>query len=151
MFRTASLLPLSLFSLLLMSSCGSLEKPEFRTVEQVEFSLTQPVVRLNVVGYNPNRKTLKLKRAQGEIHVEGEKFGDFSVDSTITIAGEQEFSIPVRIDLVKGKTLKHTGMLLTRDEILLKLDGRARLGKSGFWFNYPIRYEGKQSLKELTR
>jgi hypothetical protein len=40
---------------------------------------------------------------------------------------------------------------MSKEEIYLKIDGMARLGKAGFYFNYPIRFEGKQALAELMK
>jgi len=31
--------------------------------------------------------------------------------------------------------------------VLVKLDGKALVGRSGVFFNYPIKYEGNQKIK----
>jgi hypothetical protein len=33
------------------------------------------------------------------------------------------------------------------DSVLIKLDGSAKIGRSGIFINYPIRYQGMQKIR----
>jgi hypothetical protein len=76
-------------------------------------------------------------------------FGKSTLDSTIRIPKKDTFSIPVVLQVDMNGTVMSLLQTLTggTDSVLVKLDGKAKIGRSGIYINYPIHYEGKQKIK----
>lgn len=154
MWKNWPLLTLLVMALVLGSSCSDFKKPELRGVENIQspkLGTRQSVLSFDLRCYNPNKSRFRVKHATGEAWVEGQKFGDFRIDSSILVPGRSEFTIPVIIDLDMKNALKNSAVLLLKDEVEVKIEGKARLGKSGFYFNYPILFEGKQSVSQYIK
>lgn len=150
---TPALFFLSLIALI-FSSCGKMVAPELVAIENVKaplLSFKSSVMTLDLHCFNPNKSKVKFKSAHGEAWVEGKKLGNFRVDTSLTIQAKADFWLPVTLEMETKDALKNAAFLLLQDEVLLKIDGKARLGKSGIYINYPIKYEGKQPVKGFIR
>ena len=106
---------------------------------------------LNINFYNPNHSKLHLKNAEGDAWLDGKMLGHFTMDTLIHIPANSNFSIPVKLEVDMHKVLKNAMQLLINPEVLVKIDGKARVGKAGFYFNYPLKYLGKQNLAEILQ
>lgn len=154
MHKKTPLLPFLLILLFFLGACRSFQKPELRAIENVKaprLGLKNAIVTLDLHCYNPNKSRIRFKNAQGEAWVDGQKLGNFSVDTSMTIPSKGDFWLPVTLEMEMKDALRHAGTFMSKEEIYLKIDGMARLGKAGFYFNYPIRFEGKQALAELMK
>jgi hypothetical protein len=56
------------------------------------------------------------------------------------------FYVPVSIKLNLGDLLKNAVQLFLNPEVRFKIEGNAKLGRSGFYRNFPVSYEGKQRI-----
>lgn len=150
--KQAPLLPLAVLLLMTLGSCRSFKQPELRAIENVKapsLGFKNAVVTLDLHFYNPNKSRVRFKHASGEAWVDGQKLGRFSVDSSMTIPSRDDFWLPVKLEMEMKDALKHAGLFLSTEPIYLKIDGTARLGKAGIYFNYPIKYEGRQEIGKL--
>ena len=154
MVKQVLLLPFLALMLVGFGSCRSFKEPELKAIENVKapsLGFKNAVVTLDLHFYNPNKSRVRLKNASGEAWVDGQKLGNFSVDSSMTIPSRADFWLPVKLEMEMKDAFRHAGLFLSQEQVYLKIDGRARLGKAGFYFNYPLRYEGKQDLRKLTK
>ncbi len=154
MHKQSLLLPFLTLLLVGFGSCRSFQKPELKAIENVKaptLGFKNATLTLDLHCYNPNKSRIRFKHASGEAWVDGQKLGNFSVDSSMTIPSKGDFWLPVKLEMEMMDALRHAGTILSQEEVLLKIDGTARLGKSGFYFNYPIRYEGKQDIGKLVK
>jgi len=138
----------------LIFSCSSLKEPEFRNIQNIRFSkigIKESTMTLDLYYYNPNRAKLKLKRAEGEAWVDSSYLGHFTVDSMVTISPLSEFRIPVNLKVDMSRIMLNSMNILGNKEVLVRIKGNARVGKSGIFVNYPMEYEGKQNIGELLR
>lgn len=55
------------------------------------------------------------------------------------------------LDVDMKNAMKNAATLLFKPVVSFKIEGKARIGKSGIFINYPIRYEGKQDLSKLLQ
>lgn len=152
MIKQSLLLPFLALMLAGFGSCRSFKEPELRAIENVKapsLGLKNAVVTLDLHFYNPNKSRVRFKHASGEAWVDGQKLGNFFVDTSMTIPSRADFWLPVKLEMEMKDAFRHAGILLSQEPIYLKIDGRARLGKAGIYFNYPIRYEGKQDMGKL--
>lgn len=116
-------------------------------VRLISFGLKESTVAADVKYYNPNRSPLTMKRAEVEVYVNNKYFGKTILDSTIHIPKKDTFYLPVVLTV----DMKNTGLsimeTLGKDSVLVRLEGTARVGRSGIFINYPIKYQGMQQLK----
>lgn len=143
---------LPLMATLILTACGSIKEPELRGIENVrvdKISSGSSTLRLDLLYFNPNKFRIKLKSVKGDAWLEGKKLGSFSLDSAVAISPGSDFTLPVTLAVDMKRVLSNTITLLLSDEVTLKIDGTARIGKSGININYPLKYEGKQKISTM--
>ena len=148
------LLFLCLASLFFLPSCGSVKEPDFKSIENVKvskFGLSESTLSLDLRYYNPNKFRVKLQNAEGDAWIENNYLGHFSMDTLIHVPANGEFRLPVKLQVDMGKILKNSLVAFLAKEVVIRVEGKARLGKGFVFINYPIRYEGKQNLGDLLK
>lgn len=139
------------FPLLFLVACKNLKSPELKGIENLEIGragFKESTVQLQVHYYNPNDFKLKLKKAEGEAWVDGNPLGHFIVDTTIRIFPRSDFKLPVKLKLDMKHFVENMSAALLGKQVMLKIKGTARVGKGFIYINYPLDYEGKESLSE---
>lgn len=135
-------------------SCKALKEPDFRGIENVKvsrFGLQESTLNLDLHYFNPNKSALTLKKAEGDAWLDGSLLGHFTVDTLIKIPANAGFRMPVTLQMNMKKFLQNSTALLLKNEVTLKVEGKAKVGKAGVFINYPIRYEGKQRTDSLMK
>lgn len=143
----------AIFSLGLVS-CGSLKEPEFKGIENVrikKFGLNESTLSLNLHYFNPNKSRIKLKKAEGDAWIDGKFLGHFIIDTLVLIPANGDFQLPVKLKMDMSSLLKNSLAALFNKEVLVKIDGKAKVGKAGLFISYPIRYEGKQNFGDMLK
>ncbi|MEP7376167.1 MAG: hypothetical protein ABI675_22410 [Chitinophagaceae bacterium] len=138
----------------LLASCGRMEDPVFKSIENVKVSevgMQESTVTLDIRYLNPNNFNGRLKQAEGDAWMDSTYLGHFVVDSTVYIPANSEFLVPVKMAVDMKKILKHSVAAFLNEDVLLKITGKARAGKSGFYRNFSLNYQGKQNLREIFK
>jgi hypothetical protein len=73
------------------------------------------------------------------------------MDTLIAIPSRGDFVLPVKLQIDMKKILTNSLVAFLANEVTVKVEGKARVGKGFVYINYPIRYEGKQNLRELIK
>ena len=151
-----SILPsfLILFTWLSYSSCSSVREPELIGIENVKIDrigLQGSAVTLGLHYFNHNNFRLKLKKAEGNAWLDSNSLGHFTLDTLIHIPANADFRLPIKLKMDMKYFIANMRMAISGKEVLIKVDGTARAGKSFFYGNYPIKYEGKVKLDELMK
>lgn len=147
----------SFFAILLIGSlvsCGKMKDPVFKGIENVKMnglSIEASSVTLDIRYLNPNNFKGKLKLAEGDAWMDSTYLGHFVVDTTVDIPANSEFLVPVKLAVDMKQMLKNSFTAFLNEEVTLKITGKAKAGKSGFYRNFSLNYLGKQNLKELFR
>jgi LEA14-like dessication related protein len=108
--------------------------------------MSESVISADLRYYNPNNFRLKLKEGELDVSVNDTYMGHSKLDTLLEIPRLDTFSIPVKLKVDVKTLLSKAASVLLTNEMVVKLDGNAKLGKSGIYFNVPIHYEGKQRL-----
>jgi LEA14-like dessication related protein len=124
-----------------------LQYVDFENVKVLKWGLQQSEVGVDIRFYNPNHQSVQLKQAAVDIFVNNEKLGHSTLDTLIHIPKRDTFSIPVVLQVETMTAASNIIRSLSDTATLIKLEGQAKLGKGGVFFNYPIRYEGIQRLR----
>jgi LEA14-like dessication related protein len=147
-----SILVLLLISFLV--SCGKMKDPVFKGIENVKMNglgISASSVTLDIRYLNPNNFKGQLKQAEGDAWMDSTYLGHFVVDTTVDIPANSEFLVPVKLAVDMKQMLKHSLTAFINEEVLLKITGTAKAGKSGIYKNFSLNYLGKQNLSELFK
>ena len=136
---------------LLMIACAKPTAFDFLGVQHVkvlQFGLKESTVAVDVQYYNPNKFPVTMKKADVDVYVNDNFFGKTTFDSTLKIPGRDTFYLPVVLKVNMTTTVMQLIQTLGQgqQEVKIKLDGNARVGRGGIFINYPIKYEGMQKL-----
>jgi len=154
MKKLFTLFPLILTLLLLFSSCAKPKDAEYLGFENLHIQkagLSESIVNVDAKCYNPNAFNLKLKKAELDVFVNDKFVGHSTLDTLIHIPAQDTFYLPISLKLNLGDLFKNALQLFLNPEVKLKVQGKAKVGKGGFYKNFPISYEGKQRIDELLR
>ena len=145
---------LYLAGIVLMVAIGC-KKPkdlEYVDLENLHISkagLSESIVGGDIKYYNPNSFNLQLKKANVDIYINDKYVGHSDLDTLIHIPAKDTFYIPITMKLNLGDLLKNALQLFLNPEVKLKIEGTARVGKSGIYKNFPVNYEGKERIDVL--
>ena len=143
-----------IISAFVFASCKTykdLQEPEFRDVQNVrlmDVGLLQSKAGADLIYYNPNGFNVTLSSARGDLYVDGKYLGRFELEDKVSIKKRSEFIIPAILKLDNiGALGQHD--ILKKKEVLVRIDGMARLTKTGFSKEIPIRYEKMENVDKL--
>ncbi len=123
----------------------------FEQVKVLSWGFKESVVGFQVKLFNPNKYGMQLKQANVDIHLNGTFLGHSDLDTLLRIPGNDTFYVPVKMTVETNSAIQGL-MASTRDTaVIIKIEGKARIGKGGMFFNYPIKYEGKPNLAQLLK
>jgi LEA14-like dessication related protein len=139
------------FFLAMMFSVGcrqpkSLEYLDFQNLRVDAIGLKGSVISADLIYFNPNKFRMQLKSAEMDISINQKFLGRSVLDTLMNIPAKDTFMIPVQLKVDGTQILSHAVSSLLSREIDIKLDGKAKIGKGGIFFNFPFSYEGKQKI-----
>lgn len=131
-----------LLGIVLLGGCGSKEQVVFRKVLNIRFEAVSktPVLKADIVFYNPNKGGSKLKKVELDIFVNDKKSGFVKQTLNQHIKGQSEFTVPIEVNLA----LKELGLLDTIINLFggkkydLHITGKIRVSVYGFGVNVPV-------------
>lgn len=149
-----STLTVLFIGLVFISSCKSenVKEPEFRDISNVrlvELGVLQSTAGIDLIYYNPNNFGVQLSEARGDVYVDNAYLGRFGLEEKVQVGKRSEFVVPALIKLDMIGAVKNQRELLKKKEVLVRIDGIARVKKAGFSRDVPIKYEAMQNIEKL--
>jgi LEA14-like dessication related protein len=143
-----------LAGLVLLSSCGSgsIKEPEYRDIRDVRLinvGLLQTTAGVDLIYYNPNNFGVQLNEVRGDVYIDNHYLGRFSIDEKVDVGKRKEFIVPAIIKLDNIGAIKNQRELWKKKEAMVRIEGSARVKRSGIGVNVPIRYEGMQNIERF--
>ena len=135
--------------LFLLTSCSRPMAPEYRSVENLRVNtlgVGESAISADLKYYNPNNFSLKLKYGETDVYLNNRFLGKTILDTLTVIPARDSFLIPVSMKVDMKQVYANALDILLNNEVTIKLDGFAKMGKGGLFFNLPIKYEGKQKI-----
>ena len=77
--------------------------------------------------------------------------GHFAMDTLIHIPAKGEFRLPVKLQVDMSKIIKNSLVAFLAKEVIIKVEGKARLEKDLFLSTTLSGMKGKQNLGELLK
>jgi LEA14-like dessication related protein len=111
-----------------------------------EIGLGKSVISADLRFYNPNNFKMKMKDGSVDLSINNRFVGHSNLDTLLDIPKKDTFLIPLKMEVDMKSVLSNALNVLLSDGMDVKLDGNAKLGKAGIYFNVPIHYQGKQKL-----
>lgn len=141
--------------LLFLASCRTykdVREPEYRDIQNVRLEkvgLLQTTAGIDLVYYNPNDFGIQLSEARGDVYIDNKYLGRFNLDDKVQVGKRSEFVLPVTFKLDNIGAVKNQRDIYKKKEALVRIEGMARVKKSGFSKDMPIRFERMQSIDKL--
>jgi LEA14-like dessication related protein len=142
-------------AVILLASCKTykdVQEPEFRDVQNVrlvDVGLLQTKAGVDLIYYNPNNYGVTLSSARGDLYLDNKYIGRFELANKVTVKRRGEFTIPAIFKLDNISAIMNQNDIYKRKEILVRIEGTARLTKTGFSREIPIKYERMESVDKL--
>ncbi len=133
----------------IVSSCS---KPQFPVYyDFVNFKVdsigeVNSVVSAELKYYNPNNYNMRLKEGEVDVYLNQKLAGHSVLDSLIIIPKKDTFYLPVKMSVNMKVIFSNALSILLNNEMDIRLQGNARIGRSGIYMNVPILYEGRQRI-----
>lgn len=127
---------------------------DFKGIENIKFSrvdLNETILTMDLHYFNPNKFKLKIKNAEGDAWMDNNFLGHFKQDTLVSIPANDDFRLPVKLKVDLSHLISNSLTALIKKEVLIRVDGKARVGKASLFVNYPIHYEEKENLAELLK
>jgi LEA14-like dessication related protein len=128
---------------------SSIKEPNFAgarnfTIEKL--GLQETYIGMDLYYFNPNNFKLKLKKADLDVFLENRFVGQTQLDTLMEIPARDSFLIPVKMGVNMKNLFPNLLILALKDEVEIKLEGSAKVAKSGITMNIPIHYTGKHKI-----
>ena len=143
-----------LIGLIVLSSCGSanVKEPEYRDIREVrliELGLLQSTAGIDLIYYNPNNFGVQVAEARGDVYIDNVYLGRFGLGEKVQVKKRAEFIVPAIIKLDMIGAIKNQRDLLKKKEVLVRIEGMARIKKSGLSRDVPIKFESMQNIERF--
>lgn len=143
-----------LLGMITLASCSTsnVKEPEYREIRDIrliELGILQSTAGIDLVYYNPNNFGVQLSEARGDVYIDNAYFGRFGLEEKVQVGKRSEFVIPAVLKLDMIGALKNQRELLKKKEVMVKIEGLARVKRSGMSVDVPILYENKQNIEKL--
>ena len=140
--------------LIILSSCGSanVKEPEYRDIREVrliELGVLQSTAGIDLVYYNPNNFGVQLADARGDVYIDNIYFGRLGLGEKVQVKKNSEFIVPAIIKMDMIGAVKNQRELFKKKEALVRIEGMARVSKSGLSREVPIKYERMQNIERF--
>lgn len=142
-------LSLALASLFMLSSCQSpkdLVYRDFKNLSVPKIGFGNTVLKVDLVYYNPNNFGLQLKTTELDIYVDNTYFGHSSQDFQVSIPKRAEFTLPIEVQVDMKNALKNVLGTLLGKEVLIRVEGKVKIGKANVFKSFPVNYESVQKF-----
>jgi LEA14-like dessication related protein len=134
---------------LLTSSCGKVEEPEFRKLNNFgirKLGLQESTVGFNAVYYNPNNFGVSVKEAVLDVYIDSTYLGKFTQPNQVEVDNKAEFSIPLEATVTLQNAMNLGLERKLGKEVSVRADGSVKIGKAGVFVTKDIDYKGRHLL-----
>jgi hypothetical protein len=137
--------------LILVAACTPKKDVEFRDILNVRFEggAKSPLLKADMVFFNPNKTKGKLRKIDLEIFVNEKKVGIVDQTLDLLIKGEAEFSVPIEVNV----DMKELGLLDTLVSLfggkkyVVRIVGKVRGKVHGIRITVPVDHKEEIKLK----
>jgi LEA14-like dessication related protein len=148
-----TLLPIVLLSLLLIS-CKDARQPLFEDVENVKVGkpgLVETSLSADIRFNNINSFGMRVKKIDCNLYVDSNFIGHFTNTQPVSIRAKQSFVLPLSGQAQTLLLMEQTRKGFVGQESIIRVEGKARVGRSGFYKTIPFVYLDTLVLSTLLK
>ena len=141
---------LLLFIILLSGACTDVKEPVFENVENLKIgklNLSETDLSADLRFTNANNFGLKLKTLDCDLYLDSSFLGHFSNTEPVKIPARSAFLLPLSGQAKTLLLMEQTRKAFAGKESHVRVEGKARVGRSGFYKTIPIRYTDTLLIK----
>lgn len=148
MKKSAPLIINVIFSMMIVgcSSPKELEYQDYKNFHLEKLGFNASRVTLDLQYYNPNNFGLQLRRTDLDIFIDNNFLGHSSSDTLINIPRRDTFLLPIKFDMDMKNVFKNAWNTMIDNEVMVKVTGKIKVGKSNVFMSMPVNYEGKHKF-----
>jgi LEA14-like dessication related protein len=140
-------------AIVVLASCksDSIKEPEYRDVQNVRLikvGVLETTAGLDLIYYNPNNFGVQLSEIRGDVYLDNNYFGRIGIEDKVSVGKRSEFIVPATIKLDNIGVVSHRDVF-KKKEVMVRINGTARVKRSGIAVSVPIKYEGMQNIDQL--
>lgn len=139
-----------LLAILIFCSCQKPKDFEYRDIRNIkiqQLGLDKTNLTIDLVYYNPNSFGVNLKKINCDVYIDKNYLGNFKLDTSMHISKQSEFAITTNMIVNMQSIYKNALSSLFGNEVLISVNGSAKVGRAGIFINIPFNYEVKHKLK----
>jgi len=114
----------------------------------IDIGLLKSKAGAELIYYNPNNFNVVLSSARGDVYIDNQYIGRFELENQVSIKKRAEFILPAILKVDNISAIKQHD-IYKKKEVLIRIDGVARLTKTGFSKEIPIKYEKLEDIDKL--
>lgn len=129
--------------MLLASSCKEVIDPLFEDIQDLKIGkLEQGIQKVSVSAgirfHNPNRFGMHLKEVDCDLYADNNLLGHFTNLEAVKISPQSQFTIPVKGEIGTPILLQYSGRVLLREPTPIRVAGKIKVGRAGFYKTVPL-------------
>jgi len=141
-------------SIVILTSCGTsnIREPEYREISEIkliEMGILQSTAGIDLVYYNPNNFGVQLSEARGDVYIDNAYLGRFNLEDKVQVRKSSEFIVPAVVTVDMIGAIKNQQEILKKKDVLVRVEGMARIKKAGISRDISLKYEGMQNLERF--
>ena len=137
------------FSIIILISCHEAKDlvfKEFKNLKVEKLGFAGAALKVDLVYYNPNNFGLELNRTDVDLFVDSSFLGHSSQDIQVFLPRRDYFTIPLKVDLDMKNLLRNGLTGLFNKDINVRLLGKVKVGKAGFYKSFNVDYTTVQNF-----
>jgi LEA14-like dessication related protein len=139
---------------LLIISCKDARQPIFENVENVKVGkpgLVETSLSADIRFNNTNSFGMRVKKIDCKLYVDSNFIGHFTNTQPVSIRAGKSFVLPLSGQAQTLLLMEQTRKGFIGQESIIRVEGKARVGRSGFYKTIPFVYMDTLVLSSLLK
>ncbi len=140
----------TLLLMILVSSCSDVKDPVFEDVENFKLgkmNVSETTLAADLRFNNTNSFGFRLKKIDCKLYVDSSYLGHFTNAEPVRIPAKGNFILPLTGTAQTMTLMQQSGKAFSGKPSLVRAEGTARVGKSGFYKTIPVSFSDTLLLK----
>jgi LEA14-like dessication related protein len=136
----------------LTSGCSKPLTPTYagyQNLRMAKLGFAENIIATEVKLYNPNPYPLQVKEASLDLYLNNRFVGSTQFNTLINLVAKDTTLIPLQIKASAKDLLRGTAPILVNPDVQVRIEGKVKAGRKGFFVNVPVNYEGRQRIDLL--
>lgn len=142
----------ALLAILFLASCKDAKRPVFENVENLKVGtpgLSETPFSAGLRFSNPNSFGARLKSMSCSVYIDSTYLGKFTNVEPVRLQPNKPFVLPLTGQVVTLVMMQQSMKAMSGKESIVLVEGKARVGRAGFYKTIPFSYSDTLVLTSL--